>query len=391
MGDFNISSSVLVNIDFTIWTGRAKLDAIDIPEAIKAMPPKDLCTAGSIKIFNSDLLKPFRNFKTKADLLAGAVGCRMLNAWLVDDANIGTLEGQLADVYTEWSRVLSDFVRDYPAEADVWACSCGAWDWLIRRKQPSAREIGRRFHFGWQTFKLTPESSRAASLGNETDSLVGSIPDSALQSVIDSLKELYDESFNKASDPSAKAYGALRRIAERARALGFANPQAARLAPVLLDLVGQKNHTLTRLVLSNMNAPQGVADILAVNDGQGLDSLLTQTAPTPPDIHDALAACRKCGVALDNVDGLLTQAAPVPPDPQELVDGLLTQASQMLNAAPPLTPVNGEGDTIQTDTNGEAAQVGTDADLAATSESPTPCPVQKPLDSMDVLDSLGLF
>lgn len=423
MQDFTISNSVLVNLDFTIWTGRAKLDATDIPEAAAAMPPKDLCTAGSIKIFDTEFLKQFRNFKTRADICAAAVGCRLMSGWLVDDANMSQLENELASCYNDWRYALDGFVQEYPRRANEWAISCGQWESLVRQKQPDQYDIGNRFHFGWQTFRLTPETANAASFGNETGDMIQAIPDKALMSVIDSLKDLYNESFNKSNDPSSKAYNALKKIAQRAQALGFANPNAARLAPVLQDLVNRKNHILTRLVLSKMSVPQDVEDILQVNDGQGIDSLLAAPTPTVPDPEPEP----------------VIQSVQMPkPVVQSDISSLMDEAKRLLNTEtiPPLTAVNEEGDIIRTDTNEvvmsaqEVAQVGADLNLAVamreqydqgiitrselvsqlekylnegkiTKEQydrnfpyaqPEPEPVpQQPLNSMDVLDSLGLF
>lgn len=403
METFTIGNSILVNIDFTLWTGRAKLDINDVPQAANLMPPKELYNSGSIKIFDTDKLKVFRNFKTRADLCAAALGLKVkgFEGWLVDENNINQLEGELVQVRQDWDNALDEFVRHYPYASRDWANSCGKWDRLIAQKQPTEFEIRNRFKFGWWTVRITPETTYAG-MGNTTSDMIQDIPDQALQSVVDSLKDLYDESFNKSNDPSPKAYNALKKIAQRARALGFANPNAARLAPVLLDIVNRKNHMLARLVLSRMDNPQSVLDVLQIDDSQGIDSLLAAHAPTVPDPEPEPAA-------------------------QSDIPDLMEEAKRLLNTQ---TIINGEGDIIQTDTNEVvvSTQVGADVDLAAamrgqydegiitrdeligqlvkyltegkiTKEQydrdfpyaqPEPEPGQ-PLNSMDVLDSLGLF
>lgn len=304
MSDFNLSSSVLVNIDITIWTGTAKLDAADTPKAAKDLPPKDIYTGGAIKIYDTSDLKKFRNFKTAAETTAASVGCRLLNAWLVDEKYLDELQVKLSDIYDKWRDAVSAFVKNYPDAADAWARACYPWDDVVRRKQPSDYEIRNRFRFGWQTFRLTPETG-GASLGNETDAMVRDIPDKALQSVIDSLNELYNDSFNKPGAVSHKAYAALRRLARRAEALGFANPQVARLAPVLMDMGANKNDALARLVLSRMSDPQGVSDILSIEANGGVETLLLEPTGATPD-----------------------------PDP------LITEAGALLNPAPPLNSMD---------------------------------------------------
>lgn len=310
MDGFAIGNAVLVNLEFTLWTGRAKLDMADVPDAAQSLPSKELYNSGSIKIFDTDYLKQFRNFKTRAELIVSAVGCRLLNGWLVDVDNMMSLETALGDCHSDWSNALAAFIQEYPQCADEWAMSCGQWEQLVRNKQPAANELWRKFQFDWQTFRLTPETAYAANNGNSTDDLVNEIPDKALQSVIDSLTTLYNDSFNKQGEPSAKAYHALKKIAQRSSALGFANPNAARLAPVLLDIASQRNHTLARLVLSRMDNAQNVLDVLSINDGQGIDSLLC--TPDQSDLSvgtDSMlelndTPCQKSQAPLNSMDVL---------------------------------------------------------------------------------------
>lgn len=446
MDTFVLGNSILVNLDFTLWTGRAKLDITEVPQAASLMPPKELYNSGSIKIFDTDKLKVFRNFKTRADLCCAALGlkARGFEGWLVDENNINQLEGELVQARQDWDATLDDFVAHYPYAARDWANSCGKWDTLIAAKQPSEYEIRNRFNFGWWTVRITPESTHAG-YGNTTNDMIADIPDQALQSVIDSLTDLYNESFNKSGDPSPKAYNALKKIAQRARALGFANPNAARLAPVLLDVANQKNHTLSRLVLSRMDNPQNVLDVLQTSDSTGIDSLLWQPAQpaTPPapsgSQTEPVSQPDHAPNGSHDVQPVAQDMAPIQsqPDLSVTTDSLLERAKQMLNNAPPLTSVNHNGDIIRTDTNEvvmsaqEVAEVTADIDLAAEKremydqgiitrselveqlakllnegkiteeqydksfpykqpEPVQPAPAQ-PLNSMDVLDSLGLF
>lgn len=316
MSDFTISAHVFVTLALTKWSGWAKFPISEVKGASKVIPPKELYNGGSIKTFDTDLLNQFRNFKTRADTIVAAMGCKFIEGWLVDAANIPDLENQLGECHSDWANALARFVQDYPAQADAWAKSCGQWEALVRQKQPTDFELWSKFRFHWQTFRLVPETASAWNTrGNETADLINELPNKALQSVINSLRTLYDDSFNK-PEPSPKAYNALLKIAQRARALGFANPEAARLAPVLETLGTNRNHILTKIVLSKMNQPKDVAELLEFNDVQGLDALLPSSAPAQPE-----------------------------------PDLLLEQAKQMLK----------------------------------------PAPVQAPLNSMDVLDSLGLF
>lgn len=294
---FDLSNTVYISPKFNIWSGRVKLDAKDIPEAARKMPPKELASAGSIKIFPPEELHQFRNFKTRVALLCQSKGLQFDNGWLVDASILPEIEQELAACHADWMAALQDFVDSYTRTALDWAASCGEWASLVQGKQPMQSEIASRFRFSWSTFRLTQAASDAQA-GNDTEESVQSIPDKALQSVIDSLKELYDNSFAKSGDPSGKAYNALRKIADRAEALGFANPNAARLAPVLRDMANNRNHALTRLVLSRMDDAQGVLDVLQVEaSGAGIESLLLP--PPAPQAQDTDVLLSDAAALLD--------------------------------------------------------------------------------------------
>lgn len=352
---FDLSNAVYISPKFNIWSGRAKLDATDIPEAARKMPPKELASAGSIKIFPPEELHQFRNFKTRVALLCQSKGLQFDNGWLVDASILPEIEQELAACHADWMAALQDFVDSYTRTALDWAASCGEWASLVQGKQPSQSEIASRFRFSWSTFRLTQAASDAQA-GNDTEESVQSIPDKALQSVIDSLKELYDNSFAKQGDPSGKAYNALRKIADRAEALGFANPDSARLAPVLRDMANNRNHALTRLVLSRMDDAQGVLDVLQA----GIESLLP--APQAQD-----------------TDALLSDAAALLDEPIKVAG--LRQQRERYDAG---LISKGEYNKWLNELVEEGSITQATCDKLLIPDTP-------PLSSDNVLDSLGLF
>ena len=274
---------LLLNLDCSIWTGRAKLDEADTPGAEDYRPPKEIASAGGIKILDPKTLDPFGKLKARAVRLLEGQGMKLIGGYLIDPALQGEIETALDVIRTEWRREVDGFIYAYTVECKAWRDAHAQWAPLIAAKQPATDDVRKRFNFAWQTFDCSPVQSTA--LGNDTDDAVQSLPNRALQQLCDQIYDLFAMSF-AAKNPSGKAWTALSRLAGRCRALAFVNPDAIRLADMLENLAQGKDAAVTRLALCQMDTPQNVLDLL--------DNGLKQPEPEPaplvvPDPEPLLA------------------------------------------------------------------------------------------------------
>ena len=61
-----LNDVIVVSLDVRIWSGRKKLRPEDLTTSGR-LPPKDLVSLGSKKIFDPKALKPFAEVKRKAE------------------------------------------------------------------------------------------------------------------------------------------------------------------------------------------------------------------------------------------------------------------------------------------------------------------------------------
>lgn len=250
---------LLLNLDTMIWSGRAKLDESDTPGAEDYRPPRELASAGGIKLIDPTTLDPFGKLKARAVRMLESRGMKLCGGYLIDPAWRDDIENSLNVTKTDWDYELRNFISAYPDKCQEWQLANADWRHLLKHKQPPQVTVAQRFRFGWQTFDVLPAPSSVA--GNSTELDMQELPDKAMQSLCDSIYDLYAMSF-ASKEPSGKAWAALGRLAQRCDALSFVNPDAVRLSVMLANLAAQKNTDLTRLALSQMNTPKAVLDIL---------------------------------------------------------------------------------------------------------------------------------
>lgn len=253
---------LLLNIDMSIWTGKAKLEDSDTPGVENFRPPKDLASGGTIKIYDPRKLDVFQRIKATVNRYCESQGLKLLGGYLVDEARLPGIEQELGKQYRDWQIAVADLVNEYPDACQQWRNANSAWANLLAVKQPDPGKIATRFAFSWQTFNLSPAATQ--SPGNDTANAIQELPSRAMQELCDQAYNLYAMSFANKDVPSAKAWLALSKLCDRCQALAFVNPDAARLGAVLAPLAEQRNAALTKAALAGMDTPEKILDALAM-------------------------------------------------------------------------------------------------------------------------------
>lgn len=285
---------LMLSLNTTIWTGKAKLEDSDTPGVENFRPPASLASGGTIKIYDPRRLDCFQRIKASANRFLESRGLKLMGGFLIDPDQqaVDKIELGLANARSDWDREVAALVAEYPVECQAWQQSNGQWAGLIASKQPSVVDIGKRFKFGWATFDVNPRASTA--LGNSTGADIQELPDRAMQELCDKLYNLYSMSFANKPQPSAKAWQALSRLHDNARALAFINPDADRLAELVSKLVSLQDANVARVVLGQLDDPCRVLEVLDKEDAQGLDSFMVPepvvqpTSMSEPVVDDLL-------------------------------------------------------------------------------------------------------
>lgn len=251
---FDLSRMRLLHLKMSMWTGRARLRAEDIPDDVRQqLPPEELASLGSKKLIDPDYLKPMTQVKTETYTIMSRYGTRFLGGYAIDADKISELEAILRDERDKFSDALRTFLTVYETAVEQWRDQFPAWQAAIDRALPNRVSMLEKFNFRWAVVQVVPDSDESA------EALIADVQDQALTDICTELKELQDTSFPVARQSySKKAFRGFDNLITKANASALFRPEMARLAQLLGDI---KNTYVTRT--DNLQAMQTVGLVLA--------------------------------------------------------------------------------------------------------------------------------
>ena len=114
-----LNDVIVVSLDVRIWSGRKKLRPEDLTTSGR-LPPKDLVSLGSKKIFDPKALKPFADVKRKAETRCQAIGVRFARAFAIPKAAAKSVVEELNGLAENFKQVRDAFLATYDEELTRW-------------------------------------------------------------------------------------------------------------------------------------------------------------------------------------------------------------------------------------------------------------------------------
>ena len=191
MAEYSIlDTSVMIHLDISIWSGRAKLRREDIPNADN-LPPSALASLGSKKLIDPSELTIFNTLRARASTMLDKMGVRFLGGWLLHKDRLGDADSELTLIRNEFVAAASEFIDKYEANVESWLENFPEWASVIRPVLPSKFDMQRKFGFDWQVYTVRPAEE---GCGNMSDQL-NNLPNAALGEVISMVWDIYPDVF----------------------------------------------------------------------------------------------------------------------------------------------------------------------------------------------------
>lgn len=146
---------MVINLEVSLWTGRRKLRAEDMGGA--DLPPAELATLGSKRIFDPERLKIFGTLKSRAVSLLERTGVRFMGGWALPEHRAGDVVRELLTIRDEFVAAKDDFLRDYDQAVQDWVARHAEWGGIIRDATASADYVRNQLGFSWQLYKVEPQ------------------------------------------------------------------------------------------------------------------------------------------------------------------------------------------------------------------------------------------
>jgi hypothetical protein len=224
----------MVRLDVNIWSARAKLQTADLPaEVTNSMPPGEVATLGSKRLFDPDKLKIFNTLKARACVTLDKYGVRFLGGWAMHDQTLKEIARPIADIAMEFDEAKRKFADSYITGVAELAGNFPKWSGILINAVPKQHEIERKFSFSWQAFRISPQDSVADYVGNDLQNVIGSLENTVVAEIAASIATLYKESFAGRDKFTRKAMRPLQTIYEKVRGLSYIHPHLVGLEQII--------------------------------------------------------------------------------------------------------------------------------------------------------------
>jgi hypothetical protein len=219
-----LNDVVIVSLDVHIWSGRKKLRPEDLT-ASGSLPPKDLVSLGSKKIFDPKALKPFGELKRKAETLCQSIGVRFARAYAVPKANVKAAVEELNGLAEKFNQARDAFLATYDEELTRWKQQHPGYERLIEAELLPKSAVGSKFGFGYQVFAINPVEGdeelaklmQHGGAGNLTLGLVGTL----YREVASDSREFVKQSLTGRHEVTQKFLRPVRSIRDKLAGLAF--------------------------------------------------------------------------------------------------------------------------------------------------------------------------
>ncbi len=262
-----VNHLICIRIDCSIWSARAKLRPEDLPDDIRAsLPPGEVATIGSKRLFDADKLKIFGTLKARAAAVLDKKGVRFLGGWALHEDMLPGIARDLEAIAAQFKEEHTRFCADYVRGVAEWAANFPEWAHIIINAVPKLHDIQSKFNFSWQAFKIVPAEGYGVYTGNDLDESLSKFEQQVIRETAQVIAATYRDCFEGKASVTKKAFRPLHTLVEKLDGLSFIHAHVYGLAKVLREVVavGEMNPldpSITKAFLSAASTPQGVAAI----------------------------------------------------------------------------------------------------------------------------------
>lgn len=278
-----LSSSVLMSVTVSMWTGKAKLQVSDLP-AGTTLPPEDLASLGVKRLTDPAALRPFTKVKTRVARLMSSYAVRFMGGWLIDPKYVPRVEAELADLKNEYTRASQVFLREYSTTLDAWCNDHAEWEQIIRHAAPDPEDIAGKFKMFWQTYQVQPAENTMGGdqLEQDTDMIVSDV----VRQLAQDIAALYADTFadRKKTKFTPKTWRPLEELAEKCERVSLFNADATLVGSMLgalpaLQTAGMDDSALAVMVSQVLTTMSDPATLQQMIDDWRTNQSLTEMFP----------------------------------------------------------------------------------------------------------------
>lgn len=219
---------VLINLDVHCWTGRRKLDKMDIRGEV---PPETLASLGTKAIVDPKKVAPFDSAKRRAERLCAAKGIRLMGAYAIPVDMVDKLEDELMDIQDEFYAKKQEFLKAYRSDVMSWIEEQGEWKDIILNAIVPPERIEKQLQFDWQIFHIAPVAGDTRDGG--TSSKVESMGSQLVREITEEANRIWVKSFLMKTKVPNRSLEPIKALHQKMDSLAFLDPKADAIAGLM--------------------------------------------------------------------------------------------------------------------------------------------------------------
>lgn len=228
--------------EISLWGARKKLRTEDLKLTQgDVLPPKDLASLGSKKIFNPKALAKFEALKKRAHVACGRVGIRFMGGYAVPESVADDLAKELDAIGAEFDLAKSSFLANYEGELEAWIAKHPGWEQWIRAATVPVNEVKDRIRYGWTPAKVsTPDESNPESrLNQKMTKEAGGLAGRLFAEIGEMAQKVMEDSLLGKTKVNRRVLSPIRKIRGKLNGLSFLDKRVGPLIKAIDDTVAQ--------------------------------------------------------------------------------------------------------------------------------------------------------
>ncbi len=285
---------ICFNLDIHLWTARRQLSPADLGISESEIPPVELASLGSKRVFDPEYLKVFDRLKKESERMLAGNGLRFLGGYAIPAERCKKVKAELERIKTEFMAEKDSLELNYTQVRDKWISDYPKYSEAIRRALVPWETVNRQLNYGYQAFKVIP----SATLSDDEmaqdgfSQAVNGLSDQLYAEIAKEAEQAWQKSIVGRDEITRRALSPLKRIIEKMEGLAFLDsavrPISDHIANVLAavpktgSIEGSTLHAIAGLY-SLLTDPARIKDLghrLVREKGGYNDVVQSETAPT---------------------------------------------------------------------------------------------------------------
>jgi|GEM_PF-410045 len=227
--------------EISLWGARKKLHSEDLQLSQgDALPPKDLASLGSKKIFNPKALAKFEALKKRAHVACSGIGIPFMGGYAVPETSAEDLAKKLDQIGVEFDDAKSSFIANYQGELDTWIAKHPGWEQWIRAATIPVEEVKDRIRYGWTPARVSaPDDNPGGILNRKMTKEAGGLAGRLFEDVAKAATKVMTDSLLGKTKVNRRVLSPIRKIRGKLNGLSFLDKRVSPLITAIDDTLAQ--------------------------------------------------------------------------------------------------------------------------------------------------------